>query len=167
MKSEIPKTHDLFNYNTNSKNILLKGTELIACSSLLNDNLIKCLVINTSFNTYQGNMIQFLFDDKIRNFKFINELYIFFFTFLLIVVIIGIFLIFFHKGYCPNKKSECIMDYFDGMTILLPAVLPISSTISFLFFHFFLNRNSINCFSEKRLLAASLCNKFIFGKKII
>jgi magnesium-transporting ATPase (P-type) len=166
MKTEISKSNDYFNYNLNSKNILLKGTEIIDCTSLMKYNSIKCLVLNTSYNTYQGNMIQFLINDKITNFKFIQELYIFFFSYLFIVIIIGIYLNIFDKNYCNNIISQnCIMDYFDAMTILLPAVLPISSTFSFLIFHFFLIRNSINCFSEKRLLAASLCNIFIFGNE--
>jgi len=166
MKYEIPKSNDLFDYNCNSVNFLFKGTEIINCSSIMDENSIKCLVVNTSYNTYQGNMIQNILNDRVKNFKFVRELYIFFFSFLLLVSIVGIYLVFFHPTYCsPSKTNTCLMDYFDGMTILLPAALPISSTFSFLIFHYFLHRNSINCFSEKRLLAASLCNKFIFGKK--
>lgn len=163
MKYEIPKSNELFNYNCNSVNFLLKGTEIINCSSIMEHNKIKCLVINTSYNTYQGNMIQFMLNDKISNFKFIKELYIFFFSLFLIYFIIGIYLYSIDETFC--KMKDCFMDFCEGLTILLPAALPISSTFSFLIFHYFLHRNRINCFSEKRLLAASLCNKFIFGKK--
>lgn len=177
LKYALPKNNQIFSYSLNSQNILLKGTLIKDCESVNNKETIKALVINTSYGTYKGNMIQnFLFDNK-TNFNFFKELFLVFVIFFVLFISFGMYIIF---NSLPSKEEyekyedmQNVNEYYktgkiykimDLITIILPPVLPIASTFSFLIFHYVLNKNSISCFSKYRLHAASLCNKIIYDK---
>ncbi len=178
LKYSLPTTKEIFSYTKNSKSILLRGTIIKDCESLLDKNTIRALVINTSYNSFFGNMVQYMLDNSSSNFRFNRQLFkLYSFNFLLFLGLgIGFYTMIDREedyGLCPVEKyAECNEYYRSGIlrkiinciTTMIPPILPIASSFSFFINHHILNLNKISCFSPSRLYAASNCNKLILDK---
>jgi len=116
-----------------------------------------------------------MLDKSSSNFKFYKQLYILYFIEFIVITFLNFYVI---KNIDSSQKSQdCVKSicneyyningfnkYIDLITIIIPPIIPIVSTFSFFISHYVLNKNKISCFSQSRLFASSVCNKFIFDK---
>ncbi len=153
LKEALPKSNYNFSYE-NTKSILFQGTLINKCESSHSENginFIKCLVINTGYNTYWGNFLQNILFPKKMNFNFYHELRIFFYIMIFIFLSLLSIILFYliddlkcineiksNKGnsnleYCSIEdyeilkkleKNEVIYVYIIDMIDLLTLIIP-------------------------------------------
>jgi len=171
-----------------AKSFLFFGSEIIDCESNFSENgifYIKCLVINTGYNTYWGSFLQNILFPKKMNFQFYRELKIFLNVMVVLYVLtVGIltnsFLkqqnqIFLEKNFqgenlqnLIDKKNQAIYAFlkhcFDLVTVIIPPGLHISMNVISVYFNEALKHKHITCLSEKRLNAAGKVNTVVLDK---
>ena len=175
-KSSLPIDERNFNYENYSKSILYFGTQIVNCESLVKDDgKIKALVINTGFNTSQGNLIQNLLFPKPTNFKFYNDVKLFVFVMAIIWIIVCIIkiILFLNEKDEQNSNTnnsntltqdKLIDRLLDDLTVVIPPILPICMTMTSFYFHINLMRKKISSISDIRMNAAGRMNIIILDK---
>lgn len=178
LKSPLPQDNLIFSYE-NSKSIIFQGTEIIECESAYfenDNNYIKCLVINTGFNTYWGSFLQNILFPKKMNFKFYRELKIFLNVMIISYLItIGTMINWFFKKFETKKinlsqeqiqieKFSFAIKCLDLITVIIPPSLHICMNVISIYFNEILKMKEITCLSEKRLNAAGKVNTIVLDK---
>jgi len=182
LKEALAKTNSKFSYE-NTKSILFQGTVINKCESSYSENgvnYIKCLVINTGFNTYWGSFLQNILFPKKMNFKFYRELRIFInFMIFSFIITFSIRTYFYvsdlvkknqdNKNKSDNvEKSQTIIIFIiqmiDMLTVIMPPTLHICMSLASFYYNEILRKKNITCLSEKRLNAAGKVNIVVLDK---
>jgi magnesium-transporting ATPase (P-type) len=166
VKCALPYDTRDFNYELNRKSFLFHGTNIIKSELKNNECSLTLLVVNTSYNTYRGNLIQNLFYSKQTNFKF-NQDFKYFFLVIGIIWLIatGILIIMYFKlGILNWTVNKFVLDIFLHITIVFPPSLGICLIFILHYFHYNLNKKNISCFNDYRINLAGRVNVIIFDK---
>jgi len=178
LKEALPKSNTKFSYE-NTKSILFQGTVINKCESSNfenGNNRIKCLVINTGFNTYWGSFLQNILFPKKMNFNFFRELRFFIYGMIIIYIIVLSISIYNYIVYPKSKfyslsnstYVERVFDFLirviDLITIILPPYLSICINLAAFYFNEILKAKEITCLSQKRLSAAGKVNVIVLDK---
>lgn len=186
LKESLGNDNLQFSYESAKKSVLFHGSEIIECESNLKENgiyYIKCLVINTGYNTYWGSFLQNILYPKKMNFNFYRELKIFLNVMIVLymVTVISLTLSFLEKQNLARKQlqgkelkefeDEQINEIFsfvlrclDLVTVIIPPGLYICMNVISVYFNEALKRKQISCISEKRLIAAGKVNTVVLDK---
>lgn len=178
LKEALPKNNSKFSYES-TKSILFQGTVINKCESSYSENgnnHIKCLVINTGFNTYWGSFLQNILFPKKMNFNFYRELRLFIYLMIILYIItlsitIYYYLYFQDSGVYSYSKASEVDKFFDLLTsmidllsIVIPPNLHICMNIASFYYNDILRKKEITCLSEKRLNAAGKVNIIVLDK---
>lgn len=181
LKEALPKNLLKFSYE-NKKSILFHGTDIIKCESSYyenGNNYIKCLVINTGFNTYWGSFLQNILFPKKMNFNFYREMKIFTFVMIFLYFFSVGLSIFFFISYKQSDSYKNLIhtseevfkenlsffyELLDLITIVIPPTFYICMNVASFYFNEILKKKNITCLSEKRLNAAGKVNVIVLDK---
>lgn len=183
LKHALPDNNLKFSFE-DTKSILFQGSQILDCEFKHKTNLnekiyIKCLVINTGFNTFWGSFLQNILFPKQINFKFYKELKFFiYFMFFLYLISLGFYSYIIYKQLLLHEKKNdkefnfwdkdyietILLRALDIITIIIPPNLYICIRWTSYFFNELLWRNNITCLSEKRLNAAGKVNTIVLDK---
>jgi magnesium-transporting ATPase (P-type) len=182
MKEALPKDVNQFSYSS-QKSILYQGSKINSSDENKEeklekeDNPIKCLVINTGFNTYWGSFLQnILFPNKM-NFKMYYEIQ----KFIKIVIVLLIFEIsiiiylafaydkfysyhYVEKYIDQNKIDKFLFMIMDLITIQISPIFFLCNGLISFYFNEVLKRKNITCVSDKRLNASGKVNIMVLDK---
>jgi magnesium-transporting ATPase (P-type) len=133
---------------------------------------IKALVINTGFNTLQGNLFQNILFPRPTNFKFYNDVKLFVYAMVIIWIILSIIkvVLFINKNNSQNSENgdddhiQLFKRIIDDLTVVIPPILPICMTFTSFYFHINLMRKNIFSISDIRMNAAGRMNIIILDK---
>jgi magnesium-transporting ATPase (P-type) len=186
LKEALSRDKFQFRFECAKKSILFQGSEIIECESNLKENgiyYIKCLVINTGYNTYWGSFLQNILFPKKMNFKFYHEFRIFlYFMIMIYVITVGLLSYSFVSKQSKIKKDlqgeelekfsanenakyfSFFLKCLDLLTVIIPPGLHICMNVISVYFNETLKKKQITCLSEKRLNAAGKVNTIVLDK---
>lgn len=153
-----------FDYNNASKSILYHGTKINRCESDSHESKIRVIAINTGFNTNRGNLIQNILFPKPTNFRFYKDILMFLIGMAIIYICNIAAILVITNTSKTIQVSNLSLKFFDTLTVIFPASLPITMTFTAFYFHYNLNKQDISCISDSKLNAAGLVNIIILDK---
>jgi len=180
MKEALPRNDNKFNYSS-QKSILFQGSKINKTdenkeeNSEKEDRPIKCLVINTGFNTYWGSFLQNILFPYKMNYntffevqQFVKIVMILLFFEILLLIVISITQDKFNSKddneFDWEKFTDFIFMLMDFITIQISPILFLCNGLISFYFNEVLKKKEITCVSEKRLNASGKVNLIVLDK---
>ena len=175
LKAHLPKTHNIFNYEEDSKYMLFGGTKIVQKRPENKEEKIICISYGTGFNTLRGNLIRSVLYPKKSEDKFMKESH-------KVLKIIGIIFVVGFLAILPkkiidlvneNKKGnlnikkgivDLIIEICDLLTQAVPPELPLCLSICLSIAQRRCKSQRIICINKDKINSAGKISVCVFDK---